>query len=83
MNGTDPAAQRFARTAHGARHERAQTVARWLFGAMALAMVAPLVGIVAYLLYRAWPSLGWEFLVDLPRKGMREGGIWPAFVGTR
>jgi phosphate transport system permease protein len=82
MEGTATTAQRFARTAQAARSERAQKVAKWLFGAMALAMVLPLVGIVAYLLYRAWPSLGWEFLVDLPRKGMREGGIWPAFVGT-
>jgi phosphate transport system permease protein len=82
MNGTVPAAPRFARTAQAARSERAQRVAKWVFGAMALAMVAPLIGIVAYLLVRAWPSLGWEFLVDLPRKGMREGGIWPAFVGT-
>jgi len=57
-------------------------VAKLVFGAMALAMVAPLIGIVVYLLVRAWPSLGWEFLVDVPRKGMREGGIWPAFVGT-
>jgi len=82
MDGTSPATERFVRSAHGARSERAQRVAKWLFGAMALAMVAPLVGIIIYLLYRAHPSLGWEFLVDLPRKGMREGGIWPAFVGT-
>jgi phosphate transport system permease protein len=82
MDGIAPPAQRFARTAQAARSERAQRVAKLLFGVMALAMVLPLVGIVAYLLYRAWPSLGWEFLVDLPRKGMREGGIWPAFVGT-
>jgi phosphate transport system permease protein len=82
MDDTSPATERFVRSAHGARSERAQRVAKWLFGAMALAMVAPLVGIIVYLLYRAHPSLGWEFLVDLPRKGMREGGIWPAFVGT-
>ena len=24
----------------------------------------------------------WRFLVDVPLHGMREGGIWPAFVGT-
>jgi phosphate transport system permease protein len=40
------------------------------------------VAIVAYLFWAAWPSLSWEFLVDIPRKGMTEGGIWPAFVGT-
>ena len=82
MDGSLPAAPRFTRTARGARSERAQRVAKLVFGAMALAMVAPLIGIVVYLLVRAWPSLGWEFLVDVPRKGMREGGIWPAFVGT-
>jgi len=82
VDGSLPAAPRFTRTARGARSERAQRVAKLVFGAMALAMVAPLIGIVVYLLVRAWPSLGWEFLVDVPRKGMREGGIWPAFVGT-
>lgn len=82
MNGTPANAPRFVRTAHVARRERTQGIAGWVFGAMAVAMVAPLVGIIGYLLYRAYPSLGWEFLVDLPRKGMREGGIWPAFVGT-
>jgi phosphate transport system permease protein len=79
---TSAPAQRFARTAAVARRERAQAVAKVIFGAMSLAMVLPLLAIVAYLVVRAWPSLGWEFLVDVPRKGMREGGIWPAFVGT-
>jgi phosphate transport system permease protein len=45
-------------------------------------MILPLLAIVAYLFYRAAPSLDWGFLVEMPRKGMREGGIWPAFVGT-
>src|SRR5512134_796554 len=49
---------------------------------MAAAMVVPLVLIVGYLVYLAWPTLGWEFIVDVPRRGMTEGGIWPAFVGT-
>ncbi len=77
----NPAA-RFTRTASVIRRERTQTLAKWIFGSMSLAMVVPLLAIIVYLLVRAWPSLGWEFLVDVPRKGMREGGIWPAFVGT-
>jgi phosphate transport system permease protein len=76
------AASRFARTPHVARKERAQALAQWVFGLMAAAMVVPLVLIVGYLVYLAWPSLGWEFLVDVPRRGMTDGGIWPAFVGT-
>jgi len=73
---------RFARTPHIARKERAEAVAKVVFALMAAAMVVPLVLIVGYLVYLAWPSLGWEFLVDVPRRGMTEGGIWPAFVGT-
>jgi len=80
MESAAPA--RFARTASVARRERTQALARAVFFTMALAMVVPLVAIVAYLLVRAAPSLSWEFLVDSPRHGMREGGIWPAFVGT-
>jgi phosphate transport system permease protein len=82
MEGPSNSAQRFTRTASVERRERAQTVAKLVFGAMSLAMILPLVAIVAYLLVRAWPCLGWEFIADIPRKGMSEGGIWPAFVGT-
>ncbi len=73
---------RFARTPHIARKERAETAAKTVFALMAAAMVVPLVLIVGHLVYLAWPSLGWEFIVDVPRRGMTEGGIWPAFVGT-
>lgn len=73
---------RFAKTAHGARKERTEALAKAVFGLMAAAMILPLLLIVGYLVVRAWPSLGWEFLVDVPKRGMRDGGIWPAFVGT-
>ena len=73
---------RFARTAFGARKERAERLAGAVFGLMSAAMVLPLVAIFAYLVWLAWPSLSWSFIVDVPRKGMTEGGIWPAFVGT-
>ena len=73
---------RFARTPYIARKERAEAVAKAVFALMAAAMVVPLVLILVYLVYRAWPTLGWEFLVDVPRRGMTDGGIWPAFVGT-
>jgi phosphate transport system permease protein len=73
---------RFAKTPHVARKERAQAVATGVFAAMAAAMVVPLVLIVGYLVYVAWPTLSWEFIVDVPRRGMTDGGIWPAFVGT-
>jgi phosphate transport system permease protein len=49
---------------------------------MAAAMVVPLVLIIAYLVQRAWPSLSLSFLIDVPARNMKEGGIWPALVGT-
>ena len=73
---------RFAKTPHVAGKERAEAAAKAAFALMAAAMVVPLVLIVGYLVYLAWPTLGWEFIVDVPRRGMTDGGIWPAFVGT-
>ncbi|MBI2214884.1 MAG: phosphate ABC transporter permease PstA [Acidobacteria bacterium] len=74
--------QRFIRTRHVARKERQQSLAKWLFFSMTVAMIIPLVAIVAFLLWKAAPSLDWQFIVDVPKRGMREGGIWPAFTGT-
>jgi phosphate transport system permease protein len=77
-----PHAGRFARTAYVARKERAEKLARAVFATMAAAMVLPLLAIVGYLVWLAWPSLGIDFVLDVPKRGMTDGGIWPAFVGT-
>jgi phosphate transport system permease protein len=77
-----PATGRFARTPHVARKELAESIAKAVFAGMAAAMVLPLLLIVGYLVWRAWPALGLEFILDVPRRGMTDGGIWPAFVGT-
>jgi phosphate transport system permease protein len=77
-----PPTGRFARTPHVRRKELLQSLATAVFAAMAAAMVLPLLLIVGYLVWLAWPSLGLEFILDVPRRGMTDGGIWPAFVGT-
>jgi len=64
------------------RKLRQETFAKWLFFCMAAAMVIPLLLIIGYLVVRAAPSLSIGFLLDVPIRGMREGGIWPALVGT-
>lgn len=74
--------QRFVRTRHVARKERQQSIAKFIFFSMTVAMIIPLVAIVGFLLWKAAPSLNWQFIVDVPKRGMREGGIWPAFIGT-
>lgn len=52
------------------------------FGLMTVAILIPLIVIVIYIFVKARPVLGWEFIVDIPKNGMRAGGIWPAIVGT-
>ncbi len=77
----DPAT-RFAKTDFVIRKERIQAISKALFLIMVVIMIIPLLSIIAYLVYHAMPSLNWEFLIEAPKKGMSEGGIWPAFVGT-
>jgi len=75
-------AARFRATPFVHRKQTREAMARWLFFSMAAAMILPLVALVSYLVYRASPILSLEFLLEVPLKGMREGGIWPALVGT-
>jgi phosphate transport system permease protein len=72
----------FGETAAVRRKLRQEAAAKWIFATMAAAMIVPLLLIVGYLIVRAAPSLSVEFVLDIPRRGMTEGGIWPAFVGT-
>jgi len=76
------ASVRFVKDSFIVKKERNQTIAKWIFFAMTIAMIIPLLTIITYLLIKAAPSLNWEFLIDTPKRGMRDGGIWPAFVGT-
>lgn len=73
---------RFTATPHSRRKLRQETLAKWVFFTMAAAMIVPLLLIIAHLVGRAWPSLSLGFLLDVPARGMREGGVWPALVGT-
>jgi phosphate transport system permease protein len=59
-----------------------EAMARGVFLVMTLAMVLPLVLIVGYLFYQAWPILSLDFLLANPRNGMRAGGIWSPLLGT-
>ncbi|MCU0641056.1 MAG: phosphate ABC transporter permease PstA [Candidatus Margulisbacteria bacterium] len=47
-----------------------------------LFVVTPVVLIFILVLVRGLPALTPEFLLAMPRDGMRAGGIWPAIVGT-
>lgn len=64
------------------RKRRQESIAKWVFCAMAVSMIVPLLLIIGYLVERAWPSLSFRFITDVPLRGMKEGGVWPAFIGT-
>jgi len=49
---------------------------------MAVVTVAPILGVIAYIVAQGAPAISAEFLIGFPREGMRAGGILPAIVGT-
>lgn len=64
------------------RKRRYELLARAIFFLMTLLIVTPLIVIVGYLVYQAWPILSLDFLFTNPRNGMRAGGIWSPLLGT-
>jgi phosphate transport system permease protein len=72
----------FQETRLGRKKRRNEAIAKVVFLGMALSMILPLVLIVGYLFHQAWPILSLDFLTAMPRRGMRDGGIWPALLGT-
>jgi phosphate transport system permease protein len=72
----------FEETPFVRRKLRQEAIAKWIFCGMVALMILPLVLIIFYLVVRAWPSLSLGFLLGVPTHGMREGGVWPAFIGT-
>lgn len=62
-----------------------QVVQRLGFALLALAaagVVIPILFIISYIFYQGIGAISLEFLTEMPRQGMREGGILPAIVGT-
>jgi phosphate transport system permease protein len=53
-----------------------------LLGLVTLLVVLPILWLVAYIVVQGMPAISWGFVVEMPRDGMRAGGLWPAIVGT-
>jgi phosphate transport system permease protein len=49
---------------------------------MAVATVLPIVGTVIFIFIKGVSAISWDFLTGFPHDGMREGGIFPAMIGT-
>ncbi len=59
-----------------------QKIAFILLGIAASIVIIPVILILAILIQRGLPAISWQFLTEMPRMGMRAGGIFPAIVGT-
>lgn len=81
-DGSTTSSDLFTATGFTTKKLRTQKAVGIVFGLMAVALLLPLVVLVTYLFVRAWPSLSWDFITDVPRNGMRSGGIWPVLIGT-
>lgn len=53
-----------------------------LFRGAAVVNGLALAVICAFLAYNGLPAISWEFLTEVPRNSMTQGGIWPCIVGT-
>jgi phosphate transport system permease protein len=60
----------------------AEKIAFVLLSLSALTIILPVGVIVAVIFSHGLPALRWDFLTEAPRMGMKEGGIFPAIVGT-
>ncbi len=61
---------------------RTQNIAFFFLFLATLLIVVPVGLIVVIIIQKGLPAINWQFLTDIPRQGMRAGGIFPAIVGT-
>jgi phosphate transport system permease protein len=61
---------------------RSQNIAFFFLSLATLLIVIPVGLIIVVIIQKGLPAINWQFLSDIPRQGMRAGGIFPAIVGT-
>jgi phosphate transport system permease protein len=61
---------------------RTQNIAFFFLFLATLLIVIPVGLIIVIIIQKGLPAINWQFLSDIPRQGMRAGGIFPAIIGT-
>lgn len=61
---------------------RTQNIAFFFLFLATLLIVVPVGLIIVIIIQKGLPAINWQFLSDIPRQGMRSGGIFPAIAGT-
>ena len=59
-----------------------QNIAFFLLFASAVLVILPVAMVIVIIVKNGAAAISWSFLSEMPRAGMREGGILPAIVGT-
>ncbi|MGE5197201.1 MAG: PstA family ABC transporter permease, partial [Deltaproteobacteria bacterium] len=62
--------------------KRTQKIAFFFLFLATLLIVLPVGLILLIIIQKGLPAINWQFLSDIPRQGMRHGGIFPAIIGT-
>jgi len=62
--------------------QRAEKIAFFFLFLATLLIVIPVGLILVIIIQKGLPAINWQFISDVPRQGMRAGGIYPAIVGT-
>ena len=62
--------------------KKAQKIAFFFLFLATILIILPVGLIVVIIIVKGLPAINWQFISDIPRLGMRAGGIFPAIVGT-
>jgi len=62
--------------------KRTEKIAFFFLFLATLLIVIPVGLIIVIIIQKGIPAINWQFLSDMPRQGMRAGGIFPAIIGT-
>lgn len=62
--------------------KRTEKIAFFFLFLATLLIVIPVGLIIVIIIQKGLPAINWQFLTDMPRQGMRAGGIFPAIIGT-
>lgn len=62
--------------------KRGEKIFENVIKAIGIISILPVFLIIGYIVYKGLPAISWEFLTEMPKNGMREGGIFPAIIGT-
>lgn len=59
-----------------------QKLAFFILGFVGYLIVAMLIAILSFIIYKGIGVISWNFITQAPEEGMTKGGIFPAIIGT-